>query len=542
MSLTDAAFDQYQLLTTRTFYVVDTEYAVTPDGNHMIAIAIVPVVAGRRTLARDETYLVMNPGVPIDAATGAVHGFSDSDVARKPTFAARAPRILAALNDPTGVFVCHTGVDIHLLRAELTRLDERRAAGETTIAVGLADLPDLPIVDTSTLAGLTGIAELAGGRPRSLTALCSHFGITNTSPHHARADARATADVLTHMLKAVAATFSYDTLEQLLADHDRGTTGKPRIATVAHKRKPTEPDLPPAHLARHTTVLLDPAAPGQVIDFLAMADECVALHCRHLRDACELAAPANAHLLFAPLVAKLSALSAPGDAGTLLGGIARLLANQSPTTPALPFTSALKWLTRTRPTIAACTACTGHGLEACPDCRDLAGCPRDTIYQPIATIAAHGPAGQITDERAHNVLMGASPGRAVNKWADRQAAAYLAWLVIDWEKGCKLARADRHLALATTLDLHLLEPRLALSACDWLAGAGGDLPGALDVAEKVLAGRTSDRAYDDLDTWLTWARQSIEKATQAATARTITDHRRARPAGRVNANPYLPAR
>jgi hypothetical protein len=88
-------------------------------------------------------------------------------------------------------------------------------------------------------------------------------------------------------------------------------------------------------------------------------------------------------------------------------------------------------------------------------------------------------------------------------------------------------------------DLHLLEPRLARVACQTLAESRG-LAAARVLAEKVLATRSTDPAYDELALWMTWHEQAAVQAARRQAPRTITHPRLARPAGRVNHNPYLP--
>jgi len=96
--LTDAQYEMFEQLTTWTFYVVDTEYTSGPqeDGNHLISIAVVPVVVGRRSTKAD-FYREMNPGVPIDPKAGAVNGFTDAGVKGKRRFGFYAKQILDAL-------------------------------------------------------------------------------------------------------------------------------------------------------------------------------------------------------------------------------------------------------------------------------------------------------------------------------------------------------------------------------------------------------------------------------------------------------------
>lgn len=83
------------------------------------------------------------------------------------------------------------------------------------------------------------------------------------------------------------------------------------------------------------------------------------------------------------------------------------------------------------------------------------------------------------------------------------------------------------------------EPRLARAACQVLAESRG-LAAARAVATKVLAGRNTDPAFHELELWMTWHEQAAVQASRAQAPRQITHPRLARPAGRVNPNPYLP--
>ncbi|MGZ4609959.1 MAG: 3'-5' exonuclease, partial [Actinomycetes bacterium] len=261
MTLTDAGFDLFQRLTARTFLVLDTEYTRDPDGDgdRIISVAVTPVVRGKRV--RDgELYREMNPGVAIDPRSTAVHGFTDADVARKRGFRHQAPAVLAALDVPDAVLVCHTGSDIRVLRRELERLDEAKNAGATSVTVGLADLPLLPIIDTSTLPRLLRYPGLGNRNVVSLATLCQLVHATNTDAHHARADARATADALVKLLLHAAGTFAYDDLDTLLADHARGTTHDPKLPGYIRSR-PQAPVIPADHLGRHDAPLTHAATP-----------------------------------------------------------------------------------------------------------------------------------------------------------------------------------------------------------------------------------------------------------------------------------------
>jgi hypothetical protein len=79
----------------------------------------------------------------------------------------------------------------------------------------------------------------------------------------------------------------------------------------------------------------------------------------------------------------------------------------------------------------------------------------------------------------------------------------------------------------------------SLLACQKLSSQG-DAAAAEGVAVTILSKRTSDPGYEDLATWLSYHRQAAECAEGLGQPRVITHARLARPAGRVNRNPYLP--
>jgi len=73
-----------------------------------------------------------------------------------------------------------------------------------------------------------------------------------------------------------------------------------------------------------------------------------------------------------------------------------------------------------------------------------------------------------------------------------------------------------------------------------LRDASGRYPDAISLANKLLANQTTDPCYDDLAQWLSWAVHDQTRRARLLTPKVITHPRLARPAGRVNQNPYLP--
>lgn len=544
--LTDAQFEIFEQLTTRPFLVLDTEYCADPadDAEHLVSVAITRVVRGKRVLD-GELYAVMNPGVPIDPETQAIHGFSDADVARKRRFGHYSPAVIAALAEPDAVLVCHTGADIRVLRRELERLDEAAAEQGATAPVGLADLPDLPIVDTSTLPRLLHHPGIGKHNVVSLETLCAAVGVKNSSAHHARSDARATADALVALLVYAASTVAYDTIATLLVDHDRGSTRQPRLPLLIHGHKDA-PVLPVAHVARHTAPLTHPGSDAERHAWLDLAAECVALRCPHLRVEAALAAAENGAPLLEPLLSLLGSTTEPGQAGTLLGAVAALIdagavgADPPASRPTLETGRAMKWWAALKPLIADTTACSWDGR--CPHCWDGAGCLRDTLYQVVTRVATLGETGTLSRENIKNRLFGKQDNRRINTWPryHPQETAYMTWMVACWSVDHD--RDDtRYLDAAVAKNLHTTEPRLALLVCERTAETKG-FAAAKSLAEKALVHATTDPAYDELRLWTTWHEHSAEQKARAQRVRAITHPRLARPEGRINYNPYLPRR
>jgi hypothetical protein len=233
-----------------------------------------------------------------------------------------------------------------------------------------------------------------------------------------------------------------------------------------------------------------------------------------------------------------------GHAGTLLGAIYQLIAPQDlGVEPAFAATRALRWWALVRPQAAASTPCGDSSEEACPSCRAGQPCPRDILYQVVAEMAVLGMGKELTPKRINDYLLGNDKSRKINNWPTRhpEAAAWMLWRVVTFEQDLGLADTTKRLQLAKDMGLHLVEPRLALMVCQQLLETV-HLDEASTVAEAVLANRTSDTAFDDLELWLIWAKQSAAAVTRDAKPRKVKFPRMARPEGRVNHNPYAPTR
>lgn len=545
-ALSSVGRELYDQLTTRTFYVVDTEFSTHDREHHLISIAVVPVIGGRRTRVGEEFYREMNPGVPIDSFSSSIHGFTDADVAGKRGFDFYARVILNRLDEPDAVFVCHNTIDAHVLRRELERLDERTEGGATP-AVGLADLPNLPIIDTQRLASAVGYPGISRTARLSLNRLCDLTGVDRSkTAHHARSDARATADALIELLRHAAEKAVFWTFEDLLTASTGGTLNDPSGPSHIRPRKLPRLPLPADHVARHIDPLSDPVEAGsaEAERWLDLAAECATLRCPYLRDEAAVAAPANAAVLLRPLMDDLPHMTEPGQAGTLLGAVYELLtAPDTPgTRPVLKMAGTLKWWAAARAAIAASTPCERSGTDSsrltCPACHDGEPCPRDVLFIPLAERVTLASRGVLDDDRVRDLLM---PGvkRPLNTWRKHHGdvLAYALWrvaryLLAEGRDEQAYSAVDKGIAMK----LHLREPRFAELACERLV-ENGDPDAALAAAQTVLADRNTDTAYNDLAEWVAFTRNALYAQTPTP-RKPITHPRLARPQGHANPRLY----
>lgn len=542
--MSDVAEDLYEQLTARTFYVVDSEFSTHEGEHHLISIAIVPVVGGRRTKAADELLRVMNPGVPIDDVSSAIHGFTDADVAGKRRFDYYAKVIVERLREDGAVFVCHNTIDAHVLKRELERLDERSAAGEQGLKVGSSHLPDLPIIDTQKLAAAVSYPGAPKGGKLSLDKLCDLTGVSRTGKaHDAREDARATANALIALLRHAAEKSAFWTFDDLLEATSGGTTHNPAGPAHIRSRRTQRAPLPAAHIARHIYPLTDPVDDGseEAERWLDLAAECTELRCPYLRDEAIVAAPNNASVLLKPLMDDLPHFTEPGQAGTLLGAIQELLR----TTPApgaeraIAQRSALKWWAAARSAIQASTPCDrSQHATSCASCQEGDPCPRDTVYLHLAEQVTLGGGGVLNDARIREILA-PTERSALNTWRKHHTdvLAYALWriastLLEDGHDERAFTVVDQGIAM----NLHTIEPRLTELAGDRLVELG-EAEKAFAVAQAVLDQRTTDTAFDDLDEWVLFTQHALY-AQQPAPRTPITFPRRARPQGHTNPRLY----
>jgi DNA polymerase-3 subunit epsilon len=163
-----------------TYVVVDLETTgLRPARAAIVEIGAVRV-RGFEELETFETFV--NPRAPLPPAITALTGIANRDVRRAPPVTTALRRFLAFAGD--AVLVAHNAAfDLAFLDRETERLTGRRLAA--------------PVVDTLGLARRL----LAGRAPRASLAALSFFVGTSVRPcHRALPDARATGEVLLHLI------------------------------------------------------------------------------------------------------------------------------------------------------------------------------------------------------------------------------------------------------------------------------------------------------------------------------------------------------
>jgi len=163
------------------FAVVDVETTgLSPKANHRIAeIAIVQVSPAGEVESSWST--LVNPQRDLGAQW--IHRIRRADVELAPTF----DRITADVGSRLAgrVFVAHNAsFDRAFVRAEFDRAGVR-----------------LPQLGVQSLCTMRWGSRLLPGRPRTLADCCRAAGIELSDAHQALADARATAQLLTHLFK-----------------------------------------------------------------------------------------------------------------------------------------------------------------------------------------------------------------------------------------------------------------------------------------------------------------------------------------------------
>lgn len=167
----------------RPLVVFDTETTGTnPRTDRIIEIACVKI---RPDGSREQFVQRLNPGIPIPAASTAIHGIRESDVSSAPRFRDVAPALAAFLEGADLAGYNITGFDLPVLRVEFLR------AGVPF------EIADRRIVDAQRI--------FFAREPRHLAAAARFYCQTDhAGAHGALADAEMTARVLAGQLQRYA--------------------------------------------------------------------------------------------------------------------------------------------------------------------------------------------------------------------------------------------------------------------------------------------------------------------------------------------------
>ena len=513
MTSSDAQFRV--LAEAHVFIVIDVETCPADDGNHVVSIAAATVRRGAR---RSLWSKLVNPGVPI--TNSQYHGLTDADVAAHGPFAAIAGELNTILSEPGVIAVAHNApFDFGVLRLEHARLD--------------LTLADVPVLDTMTLPRVVG--HDTGGR-RTLSALLDSFGLRNDKPHDAAADAAATADALTELLR-VAAGNGYGDVAHIVADAGAHSTGTyPQAAAERMADRAARPALPAAHLATHARPFPADADDDELDAWVTDALGCARLRCEYLQDKADAALTHHAalHTRLSAALATFAATAEPGAAGTLAGALNVFAPD------ALGPRQVRLWWARHGATLKAMPRC--HVTRgACPSCREGLPCPTDIAHHAVAVAATEAADGVVPKNR-RKAIADPTGTSNVERWTNeglKDLAGYAAWLVADsWAAEGNEPRS--HSIVDHAVQAGATDPRLARTYAQRLAMHARHTEVAAFIADQV-ARRTTDPGWDDLELWFNrYQAEAARLRRVRPRARPGASPRIARPSGRVRARRFAP--
>jgi DNA polymerase III epsilon subunit-like protein len=497
-------------LTRKPFAVFDCETTVDPNGIHrMVSFAVVMVVDGKINEKKSISALV-NPGMPITTATMKIHGITNERVAGETSFAEHATGLRQILNTKGLILVVHNAsFDVRVLKTEFALLG--------------FPLPDIQIIDTMYLAATVEFPSNAPLKRPNLAKLCSELGIGFPIQHEALADATATARITE--------------IDELLAEHKRGTISSLALSvTPSMRQNDADYEIDLDHLDKHLVALAKKPSEAAIKRWLERAEECTQLLCPLLAEECLAAIPHN-KLLVQPLSKFINSISNPGEIGTLVGGVMRLI------TPGYQGRVEVFWWRNYGKKVREATRCT---IEfSCPDCRIGNPCPIDVTHEYIGRSLLLDQDGQATQERIGDLIMRQTSG-------SRKSTLYLWSLSVPVlaAQVCYLAVQDallrnehntayRHLLIAQDYGFEKIEPYIALQLGNHL-WPNGDF----DAARALLMPHIQKENTNPVQSII---RQTLERidneqvlANQPKKELDPQWVKKRRPAGRVRENPYLP--
>ena len=182
------------LLKELRFVVFDTETTGLNPSRGDEIISIGAVVVARGAVVPEEVFeTLVDPGVPVSAASTRVHGLTNADLARQPSIG-QALAAFARFTEEAVLVAHNASFDMEFLK---------RKGGETGIALRQ------PVLCTLVLSAILHPNQTS----HSLDTLLTRYGIRRTGRHTALGDARMTAELLLKLLPQLEAR-GIATLEQ----------------------------------------------------------------------------------------------------------------------------------------------------------------------------------------------------------------------------------------------------------------------------------------------------------------------------------------
>jgi DNA polymerase-3 subunit epsilon len=506
-------------LTRRPLVVVDVETTPGAPGapQRVVSYAYCVVEDGVPSKKARYTSLV-NPGIAISKRSTGVHRIIDEDVAGKKDFGFHLKRVRAVLETPSAIFVAHNAqFDVGVLRHEF------QLRGEV--------LPDLPIIDTMYLAKTIGYSGTDLPARPSLEVLAAVTGVKLVDHHNAAADVAATAGALLKLLQYAAGAGQIVDIEELLEIHGRGTTTTTKASGYIANRKMASDDISDEHLELHQHVLDSNPNEIALAEWLHRAGECAELRCPLLAEEC-LAAREHSSLLFKKLHALLKLQTEPGQAGTLVGGLMRLMG------PTCHPRAEVWWWRNAKDLIRNAARCRAE--LSCPDCRDGDPCPLDVAHEYVAMSLLQTDEGELSQNRVEELIMRRNKSSFLNRWSMSvpDLAGHVAFLCLqDAVTQNQMNVAERYLDWSVKLGLEKYEPQLALRSAQRHIGHGR-LATAERVLQKVLV--KADTNPSQVAVRLALMKIAVYKAEQAEEPKSKDPKyaRTRRPDGRTAVNPY----
>jgi len=511
-------------LTRRPFVVFDCETTQDLNGIHrMVSFAAVMVVRGKIIRNKSISHLI-NPGIAITTGTMKIHGITDAMVAKEPSFAGAATALRQILSTKGLILVVHNAsFDVRVLKTEFTLLG--------------FPLPDIQIIDTMYLAATVGFPTQAPLKRPKLSLLCAELGVVFTVRHDALSDATATAKALLALLEFTATSGHITEIDELLVKHKRGS-----ISSLVTSPTPTlrqgesDYETDPEHSKKHLYPLSKKPTDAAITAWIERARECTTLLCPLLASEC-LSATAHNKRLVRPISKFMNSITNPGEMGTLIGGVMRLI------TSGYQGRVEVFWWRNYGEKIREAVRCTNE--FACPDCRKGDPCPIDVAHEFVGRSLLLDQDGQVTKERIEDSIMKeASQIRRRNLYLWSSSVPVLAAQV------CYLAIQDtllrnehnvayRYLLIAQDYGFEKIEPYIAIQLAERLWSAGD-----FDRARDLLLPHLHKENTNPVQVTIRQTLERIDNEQILANLPTIPlDPRwekKRRPQSRVRVNPYLP--